>query len=139
MGRGANLNKLRFDSLYRKLILQNFDDYSKAGQHQKRRFALIKILTPVHNVGGTFYVPSGNNKKIGSGTTTTTMIGNSDNNNNKNNNNSFWKIGSKDEVLSKIMQALRDNKKNWKKNENVQCKDKRQQQQTSLPLSMFYF
>jgi len=127
MGRGANLNKLRCDSLYRKLILQNFDDYCKAGQLQKRSFALIKILTPVHNMGGTFYVPSGNNKKIGSGTTTTTMIGNSDNNNK--NNNSFWKIGSKDEVLSKIMQALRDNKKNWKKNANVPCKDKRQQQQ----------
>jgi hypothetical protein len=94
MGRGGGMNKLRRDSFYRKLILQNYDEYCGVRQSEKRVFALIKIVKPIRKLGGKFYLPE----------------------------DSCWIIGSNDAVLYRVMQSLRDCKKEEKqykkKNEN---------------------
>jgi hypothetical protein len=110
MGRGGGMNKLRRDSFYRKLILQNYDEYYGVRQCEKRCYALVKIVTPIRILGGKFYLPSSSAIVPAAG-------------------DNLWKIGSDDEVLSRVMQSLRDckkeekqyNKKNEKK--NVGCPD----------------
>ena len=101
MGRGGGLNKLRRDSFYRKLILQNYEGYCGMKPIEKRDYALMEIVTPIRKLGGKFYLPS--------------AVAAGDN---------LWEIGSDDDVVSRVMQSLRDckkeekqyNKKNEKKN-----------------------
>jgi hypothetical protein len=109
MGRGGGMNKLRRDSFYRKLILQNYDEYCGVRQCEKRDYALVKIVTPIRKLGGKFYLPSSSAIVPAAG-------------------DNLWKIGSDDEILSRVMQSLRDCKK-----EEKQYKKKNEKKKVGCP------
>jgi hypothetical protein len=81
MGRGGLMNRFRNGSLYRRLILENFQAYKTATC--KRDFAMDNVIIPVQEKGGRFFVPSSNLRG--------------------------WVQGDIYEVIApKVMQALRD-------------------------------
>jgi hypothetical protein len=84
MGRGGLMNRFRNGSLYRTLIVDNFESYQRA--FFKREFAIEHIIKPIQKKGGRFFVPTKDLKG--------------------------WTQGDIVEVIApKVMQALRDCKK----------------------------
>lgn len=84
MGRGGLMNRFRNGSLYRTLIVDHFQQYKFSPF--KRDFAIEKIINPILEKGGRFFVPTHDLKG--------------------------WAPGDVEEVIApKVMQALRDCKK----------------------------
>ncbi|KAG7337432.1 helicase domain protein [Nitzschia inconspicua] len=84
MGRGGLMNRFRNGSLYRTLIVQNFEGYQCS--IFKRKFAIEKVIEPIMRKGGRFFVPTNDLKG--------------------------WTEGNIEDVVApKVMQALRDCKK----------------------------
>lgn len=85
LGRGGGTNQKRQGSLYRKLVLDNFEEYLTLSALKKRAFAVEKIIHPITEKGGKFLVYHRGKKE--------------------------WLPAQWNEVASKVMQALRDCKK----------------------------
>lgn len=55
LGRGAGRNNIRRHSIYRKLILENYQTYQTLPKNRKRQFAIDHIIKPIKENGGNFY------------------------------------------------------------------------------------
>lgn len=105
LGRGGLYNRLRAGSLYRKLILQHYEAYVELESSKKRQYAIDNVILPIRDIGGRFWVPAataGNGRRGGS--STNKSCGNPSD-------PASWKEGSDAVIVQKVMQALRDCKK----------------------------